>query len=158
MYLETYLRLWNHIHEQNHDDILKNIILESHAVHLRNLIEFFNRENNCITTDTIFTGNLDMSYDDSRYKAKQVINKTIDHLTKERYTWNQTEKDLTIQFGYLIHIMYQTIMASRIIKCVDMLLQEAHVKPELIEDLHNEKIQKQLKELANLCDELREVK
>ena len=83
MYLETYLRLWNHIHEQNHDDILKNIILESHAVHLRNLIEFFNRENNCITTDTIFTGNLDMSYDDSRYKARS-SNKRKIHLEPDR--------------------------------------------------------------------------
>ena len=39
-----------------------------------------------------------------------------------------------------------------------IILQEKQVKPELIEELHNEKIQNQLKTLVGLCNELRGVK
>lgn len=156
MYLETYSRLCNHIREKNSDSILKNMILESHAVHLRNLIEFFNREKECITTETIFLSNHNLMYDDSKMKAKQIVNKTVDHLTKERYTWNQTEKDLTVRYAMVINQLFPEL-ASRIIKCVDLLLQETDVRSEYMNDLHNNKIQQDLQQLASICNMIHEV-
>lgn len=151
MYIETYIRLLKHIQEQNTDVILKNMILESHAVHLRNMIEFFNREQECITTDTIFSGKVDLSFNDTEMKAKQTINKTIGHLTKERYTWNQTERDLTVSYALTLHRMFREIMTPRIVSCVKMLCQEKEVKPELISQLKNDTIQHRLHELAVFC-------
>ncbi len=156
MYLETYARLRKHIHEKNGDSILKNMILESHAVHLRNLIEFFNREKDCITTETIFLSDHNLMYDDSKMKAKQIVNKTVDHLTKERYTWNQTEKDLTVRYATVVHYVFPEI-ASRIIQCVDLLSQETDIRPEYTDDLHGEKIQQDLRQLASICNIIREV-
>ena len=91
MYLYTYKELQNDIEQDK-----RNVLLESHAIHLRNLIEFFNRERDCITTKTIFSDDVDLSFHFSE-NDKKPINKAIEHLTMERVTkWN-TEEDLTIQ-------------------------------------------------------------
>ena len=157
MYFETYFRLRAYCQEEHIDYILKDIVLESHAVHLRNLIEFFNRDKNCITTETIFFGDLDLSFDDTTIKAKQIISKTIDHLTKERYTWINTNSDLTVRGAFLPSTMFKYYIASRIIKCVDLLLQETDVRPEFINDLHDLNVQRRLKNLSEICDALRGV-
>lgn len=157
MYFETYFRLKLLCMKQNVDIISKNIVLESHAVHLRNLIEFFNRDINCITTDTIFIGNHDLSYDDSQIQAKQVINKAIDHLTKERYTWIKTGNDLTVRGAFLPSTMFTYYIASRIIKCIDLLIQETDVRSEFMDDLYDESIQRRLKNLSDICNKLRGV-
>lgn len=157
MYFETYFRLRALCTGEKKDNILKDIVLESHAVHLRNLIEFFNRDQNCITTETIFKGDHDLSFDDSTIKAKQFVNKTIDHLTKERYTWIRTENDLTVRGAFLPSTMFFNFMASRIVACVDLLLQETEVRPEFIDALHADNTQQRLEQLANVCDKLRGV-
>ena len=157
MYFETYFRLHAYCIEKNIDYISKDIVLESHAVHLRNLIEFFNRDKNCITTETLFYGDHDLSFDDTAIKAKQIISKTIDHLTKERYTWINTDSDLTVRGAFLPSTMFKNYIASRIIKCVDLLLQETDVRPEFINDLHDSNIQRRLKKISAICDVLRGV-
>lgn len=157
MYFETYFRLHTYCQEENIDYISKDIVLESHAVHLRNLIEFFNQDKNCITTETIFFGNHDLSFDDTTIKAKQIISKAIDHLTKERYTWINTDGDLTVRGAFLPSTMFVNYIASRIITCVDLLLQEKDVRPELIDDLRADNTQRRLKQLADICNTLRGV-
>ena len=157
MYLETYSALIEVINKEinaSNDEKYKlvfkrNVLIESHAVHLRNLIEFFNRDNNCLTTETIFTGNHDLSFDDSTILAKQTINKAIDHLTEQRYKWNQTSNDLTIRFDNIIHVMYKNIIVDRIKKCVTLLLNNTDVKQEHLLSLHDADIQKRLQVLKN---------
>lgn len=154
MYLQTYGVVYGMLVGTSHGQFEKNVFLESHAVHLRNLIEFFNRERDCITTDTVFVGEHDLSFDDSALKAKQTVSKTIDHLTKERYTWNQTEKDLTIRYSDVIHEMFRSYIVFRIRDCVELLIQETDVRPELLDKLHDDRIQSRLKELSAVCDEI----
>ena len=66
MYLYTYTLLL----KGEKDKRKRNMILESQAIHLRNLIEFFNSEPKCITVDTIFSHCNDYSFDDD-INAKQ---------------------------------------------------------------------------------------
>ena len=73
MYLKTYAELVTMSPDQEDADFKKNVLLESHAVHLRNLIEFFNCEKNCLNMDTVFIGYHDLSFDDSLIKANNNI-------------------------------------------------------------------------------------
>ena len=141
MYIQTYRTIPRCRIGTNDDQFLHNALLESHSVHLRNLIEFFNREKNCITTETLFVGAHDLSFDDKIIQAKQTVNKTIEHLTIERVTWNQTEKDLTIRSNDVIHTMFGAVIVPRIKECVELLTQETDVKPELIDKLRESCIQ-----------------
>ena len=154
MYIQTYRAFPKCRIGTSYDQFLLNALLESHAVHLRNLIEFFNGEIDCITTDIIFVGAQDLSFDDTGIHAKQTVNKTIEHLTKERVTWNQTEKDLTIRTNDVIHKMFETIIVPRITECVKMLIQETDVKSELVGMLHDEQIQNRLIFLSEICMEI----
>ncbi len=150
MYLKTYSELVTVSPNQEDADFKRNVLLESHAVHLRNLIEFFNCEKNCLNMDTVFTGNHDLSFDDSSIKAKQTINKTIDHLTKERYTWNQTEQDLTIRFNAVIHLMYNHYIVSRIKSCISLLANNTDINPDACSDLQDPSIQARLQNLGRV--------
>ena len=151
MYIQTYRSLPRCRLGTDYNQIMHNALLESHAVHLRNLIELFNGGKDCITTNIIFIGAHDFSFDDTEIQAKQTVNKTTEHLTKERVTWNQTEKDLTIRINYVIQKMYGEIIVPRIKDCIELLLQEKDVKPELIGMLHEEIIQFRLKQLSEIC-------
>lgn len=144
MYLITYFSLCDN--DQSNSAFKRNVLIESHAVHLRNLIEFFNCEKNCLTMKSVFVGDHDLSFDDSTMKAKQTISKAIDHLTEERYTWNQTEKDLTIRFNDVIPQMYG-IICVRVRECIDLLLNNTDVKQVVQSDLQDESIQFRLHKL-----------
>ncbi len=151
MYLKTYAELGTTISPDQEDaDFKRNVLLESHAIHLRNLIEFFNCEKNCLNMDTVFTGNHDLSFDDSTIKAKQTINKTIDHLTKERYTWNQTEQDLTIRFNAVIHLMYNYYIVARIKSCISLLANNTDINANVYSDLQDTGIQARLQNLERV--------
>ena len=154
MYLRTYSELVALDDSQKDVDFKRNVLIESHAVHLRNLIEFLNYETDCITTKTVFTGNHDLSFDDSLIKAKQTINKAIDHLTKERYTWNQTKRDLTLRINDIIHRMYYFYIVDRIKKCISMLMNNTDINSTVIADLQNERIQARLHDLEEYCNSL----
>ena len=86
-------------------------------------------------------------FDDSSIKAKQAINKAIDHLTKERYTWNQTERDLTIRIDKVIHLMYNDYIVDRIKDCISLLASNTDINPDVYTDLHDIRIQAWLKKL-----------
>lgn len=151
MYIQTFNELVKLFQQDSENQFMENVLLESHAVHLRNLIEFFNCEKNCITTATVFVGEHDLSYDDTSIKAKQTVSKTIDHLTKERYTWNQTENDLTIRYNDVIQEMYNKYMVFRIQSCVDLMIKGTDVQPRFLADLHDSGIQQRLLQLKNTC-------
>ena len=100
--------------------------------------------------DTVFTGNHDLSFDDSTIKAKQTINKTIDLLTKERYTWNQTEQDLTIRFNAVIHLMYNYYIVARIKSCISLLANNTDINANVYSDLQDTGIQARLQNLERV--------
>lgn len=151
MYFFTYRKLRRLSQRGGYDQFMINVLCESHAVHLRNIIEFFNQDKDCITTKDIFVGELDFSFDDSTIKAKQTINKAIDHLTKQRYTWNRTSKDLTDRFNDVITKMYNAYIVCRIERSVQFMIHETYIKSNLVDKLHDEQIQFRLKELNRIC-------
>ena len=145
MYLDTFDALLFYSLKTN-VSFQKNVLLESHAVHLRNLIEFLNCEKDCICVNSIFIGNYDLSFDDSLLNAKQTINKTIEHLTEERTKWNQTDKDLTIHFSKVVNEMHP-IMVERIERCIVMLFNKTDINSKYSSDLIDERIQARIKTL-----------
>lgn len=144
MYIATYKMLFNYALLE--DKLLNNMVLESHAIHLRNLIEFFNCEKNCITTETIFLGSQDFTFVDLM-NAKKTINKTIEHLTLERVKWYNTEKDLTKNFSLCINLMFESIMMPRIQRFIDLLMQENTVKERYKCEINEDFIQRRLNHL-----------
>ena len=148
MYLDTYSLIVKNANFPTYPCTLRNALLESHAIHLRNLMEFFNCEKNCITTKIVFDGAHDLSIDKTLCD-KQCINKTVDHLTKERFEWNKDQgKNLTTRFEMAIHNMYPEI-TKRIKVCVNLLLSGTEINDSWKSDLNNTEIQLRLKALEN---------
>lgn len=68
------------------DQIMYNIVWESHLVHLRNLIKFFTEAEDCIRYSYVLDGaDFSKINDEDLKKAKRIANKTVNHLTKERF-------------------------------------------------------------------------
>ena len=159
MYIATYMELFQSVKQLNTIEI--NVLLESHAIHLRNLIEFFNNEKDCITTNTIFKNEHDFRFDDSNLKAKQAINKSIGHLTKERYKWNRTVNDLTLKLDQIIKKMFRCYIVNRVRKCVDMLINTEDIREIFLESLNDIEIKNRLNKLSNyiayICENTNEV-
>ena len=148
MYHESYNILQKLFVKDDYDSlVLRNASIESHAVHLRNLIEFFSCENGCISIKTIFNEYQDLALPMLPKCYKQSINKAIDHLTEERYKWNQDERNLTMQLSNTITKMHDEYIPYGILKCVDLLLQEESVKQLFIQDLRDNDIQNRLLQL-----------
>ena len=104
---EMYLSTYEFVNQTTDISItVKNALIESHGIHLRNLLEFFNCQEKSFNTTTIFNCNRFFGVADPSNSTKQVINKSIGHLTKERFSWNQTEDDLTIRHNVAIHTMF----------------------------------------------------
>lgn len=146
MYLDTYSLVVRNANFATYPDTLRNALIESHAIHLRNLIEFFNCDEKCITTKMVFDGSHDLRIDESLCD-KQCINKAVEHLTEERFTWNSEEdKDLTIRFASVVHMIYPEI-ANRIKTCVSLLLSKTDINESWKSDLNDSNIQTRLKSL-----------
>ena len=152
MYIETYYKLCENAFVRKVDQVTYNAILESHAIHLRNLIDFFNSERDCISVKTVFEEPDDKSFNDSKYKAKQTVNKAINHLTKERLTWNQTEDDLTLRYSQLISPMFNRVMLPRIAYSVNLLIAGQKIKKEYRDMCKDADIQQRLLSLKMVSD------
>ena len=152
MYIYTYYKISDNTVARKSDQATYNALLESHAIHLRNLIEFFNCEKDCISMKTLFEKVVDTSFDDNQYQAKKIVNKAISHLTKERYTWNKTANDLTVHYSNLINPMFVSVLLPRIAYCVNLLIAEKKTKKEYIDMCRKTRIQERLHKLKSVCD------
>ena len=144
MYIFTFSRLSNL--NPNHEDhaLMKNVLIESHAVHLRNLIEFFNCDFGGINMKTIFSEPQDLSFDDTALEAKKTVNRAIEHLTEERYKWSKSEKDLAIRAGMVIPTAYRDYIVPRIKICISLLKRKDGVKQKHLDALQDVDIQRRL--------------
>lgn len=146
-----------------------NTVIESHCVHLRNLIEFFNPDNskqihdehknkeqkqedkNIVYTHVLVT-NCRFTYNDEKYKIKQLINKSVNHLSLKRFAWeNNPGKSLSERQMKDIPRVFPLI--CRRIKYFLLLLENNNIKEKYKSDFANPQIQEILAVLRNQLEE-----
>lgn len=147
MYLQTYSYVYDNADFTQYPDVIRNALIESYGTHLRTMIEFFNCEEDCISVKNVFKGTHDMRIVDPENKVKKTINKTISHLTKERFSKEEVDETLTVKYSKAAYNMYPVVF-QRIKSCVELLLTETDISDDYLPDLRNEKIQVRLHELA----------
>lgn len=145
------------------DQNLYNMALESHSVHLRNLIEFFNCDgNNCIDTKTLLSDPHCFSLSGEPFDSlnvKQYVNKAVDHLTEERFKWDgKGKKDLAERQKIIPVTIFEYYMATRIKAFLKMLLEPNSVKQKYQKNLINITIQKRINILLAILHNIPDVK
>ena len=124
-----------------------NVLLESHATHLRNLIHFFSGKDS-ISAITVLRETPHFGISDADRKCK-IIDQAISHITIERVTSATGSNSLTKRMNDLIMNMYPEIH-SRIASYLQVLSDESMIKEQYISEFKSETIQKQYKELSEL--------
>lgn len=85
MYLITYHEL--NVHSFVINQLIKNLLIESHQIHLRNLLDFFYSVRvtvDCIIVDDILKNHTSLPKNREFWKTKDIINQSITHLTFKR--------------------------------------------------------------------------
>ena len=151
MYIDTYIAfsyLEETINRINVDDDFKSpfldyrfcndILIESHATHLRNMIYFFKSKKKSINCSTVFDINPQIGISDPHDKKSKLISQALSHLTEDRYkstyNINGVEKDLSDALIDIINEMYPVIY-GKIAEYVRILSNGDTVKDEFKEKL-----------------------
>lgn len=135
MYLFTFSKMAEMSNSQQNAQALYNACFDSHLIHLRNLIEFFNNEKSCINVNFLLnSGNNSFSVLNPNNYYKHLINKTCDHLTKERYE-NATIDTEQIT---MINNVYSNVCSS-IKAWLSFILSTPDLKPSFYTMLQDEK-------------------
>ena len=123
-----------------------NVLLESHATHLRNLIHFFSSKDS-MNGSTILKTNPKLGFSDDGKKTR-IINHAISHMDIERVDASTGTDNLTVQINELINSMYPEI-CSRIRKYLNELSNASSINDKYISEFYTPEIQERYKEL--LC-------
>ena len=147
MYYYSYKRLSGIDSLQPQNPLERNVVYEDHMIHLRNMIEFFNCAKDTITVKHVLKVDYDFSFED-KFNVKRAINKSIGHITKERFT----EPGKVID-GCLdgINELYSTIN-QRVDEFMELLKHEDNLNPDYREGYDTKTVQN----LINNIDMLRE--
>lgn len=97
MYIETFFR-WIFCGEQG--QIEKNLVVDSHQLHLRNIMDFFSNveKQDDIVLSTILNDTSSFEFDSSKYLSqKKNICKGVTHLTRARCTIDKKETDRIVK-------------------------------------------------------------
>ena len=124
-----------------------NVLIESHATHLRNLIHFFSGKDS-INDKTVLIDNPKLGISDADEKTK-IIDQAISHLTQERVDASLGRTNITIRMSELRNSMFPEI-CKRIQKYLEILSSYPSVKEEYLSDFLEPKIQKKYNELVGL--------
>ena len=124
-----------------------NVLLESHATHLRNLIHFFSGKDS-ISATTVLRENPHLGISDADGKCK-IIDQAISHITIERVTSATGSNSLTKRMDDLIKKMYPE-MRLRIARYLQILSDESKIEEQYLSEFKTETIQKQYKGLSEL--------
>ena len=115
-----------------------NILIESHATHLRNLIYFFTSKKGNINLSTVFVTIPQIGISDPHDKMSKLISQALSHLTEDRYKSTYAikgvEKDLPEALIDLINEMHPVIY-GKITDYVRILSNGDTVKDEFKEML-----------------------
>jgi hypothetical protein len=124
-----------------------NVLLESHATHLRNLIHFFSGKDS-ISAITVLRENPHLGISDADGKCK-IIDQAISHITIERVTSATGNNSLTKRIDDLIKRMYPE-MCSRIAKYLQLLSDESKINEQYMSEFKTNEIQIAYQELSKL--------
>lgn len=125
-----------------------NLVWDTHFLHIRNLLDFFNCESDSITVDTILVNKKDFTISQEEFKYKQVINKTVDHLTIERV--KKANKMSNLQLKVIKDM--SIVIPERIRIFLDLLDDYENVKTEYKAHLSNEEIQELKKSIRTMME------
>lgn len=148
MYIETHEMLENGFFQRrmNYTTVLKNAVIESHAIHLRNLLSFFEGKDS-INCNTICT-----SMDKIGIKAveqkKKIISLAVCHLGEERYICSSEDSNISIQFAKLSEELFP-VVCKYIFSFLNK-LQNGDVHNKYLDMYENDKIQKRQEKLYKL--------
>lgn len=178
MYLDTYSLLIKLNNIGALGQFSKNVLIESHLIHLRNLMEFFtsvgedktlnsdptppktnasnSRNQNDINIKTIFTADCIPTIRDESH-MKQTVNRALSHLSKDRYRRADGNDSHRIKVNDAILEMYRRHIPERIMAALELLHTESHVNKEFIEHLKDDRIQNRILILQKRLDRTREI-
>lgn len=150
MYFYSYKRLAGIDSIQAQNPLERNIVYEDHMIHLRNLIEFFNCAENTIHVKDVLNTDEDFSFVEESKNVKHAINKSVGHITKERFT----NPDKVIE-GCLdgINDLY-SIICQRVERFMEMINDKDYLKSNYQEGFENDTVQALIKNIDVLihCD------
>lgn len=124
-----------------------NVLLESHATHLRNLIHFFSGKDS-INATTVLVDNPRLGIPDADKKTK-IIDQAISHLTVERVDSSMDMNNITVRMSELIIGMYPDI-CDRIRKYLEKLSGDSEIKVQYLLEFSATEIQKHYHELKDV--------
>lgn len=124
-----------------------NVLLESHATHLRNLIHFFSGKDS-INARTVLIDNPKLGISEADKKAK-IIDQAISHLTVERVDSSIGKNNITVRMNELINDMYPEI-CERIGKYLEILSADSAIEEQYLSEFCSMEIQKQYRELTDV--------
>ena len=163
MYIYSYSELIRLCPPKGLDQLKYNMAIECYSVHLRNILEFFNCDGgeNCIDVNMILKGSHNYALSGEPYKSlmvKQYVNKSVDHLSRQRFCWDGDEiKDLAERQKKIPIVMFKQYISIRIKAFLKQLLSQHDVKPEWINFCNEQLIQMRinvlLQYLQNVPDE-----
>lgn len=150
MYIRTYQYLMYVVKcpLKSHDNqFWINVLHESHATHLRNLIHFFSGKDS-INANTVLRENAKLGISRADEKCK-TIDKAISHLTEERIVSDKNEKNLNTAMSKLVADMWPEICNS-INKYLRLLSEKIKMKTEYISCFEEPKIQERYSNLKEI--------
>jgi|GEM_PF-4789025 len=151
MYYQSFVMLQKTIalDESNQPDkqFWINVLLESHATHLRNLIHFFSGKDS-INVRTVLIDNPKLGISEADKKAK-IIDKAISHLTVERIDSSMDKNNITVRMSELINDMFPRI-CERIRKYLEILSADSAIEEQYLLEFRSMEIQKQYRELTDV--------
>ena len=124
----------------------KNVLIESHAIHLRNLIEFFSCEKGTISANTILKEVPKLGIPETNKKV-WAINKAVSHLTIERVDASTGKDNLSLKMSNLIGEMFP-IVSNRIKDFLKLLANNGAIEEKYMADFSASEIQYQYRELS----------
>lgn len=116
-----------------------NVLLESHATHLRNLIHFFCGKDS-INARTVLIDNPKLGISEADKKTK-IIDQAISHLTVERVDSSMDKNNITVRMNELINDMFHGI-CERIGKYLEILSADAAIEEKYLPEFSAMEIQK----------------
>ncbi len=151
MYYKTYIMLKKAtaIDENNCPDkqFWINVLLESHATHLRNLIHFFSGKDS-INVKTVLVVNPKLGIPEADKKAK-IIDQAISHLTVDRVDSSMNIDNITIRMNELINAMFPEI-CERIGKYLEILLDNSALEEQFLPEFNTIDIQKRYQKMVEV--------
>lgn len=124
-----------------------NVLLESHAVHLRNLIEFFsNKGEDTIKAKTVLVNIPQLGIHNPDEKMK-IISRAISHLTEYRVDSSMDMNKITMEMNKVRIESYPDI-CNRIGKYLEILADDSAIKEQYMPEFNTMEIQKRYRNLT----------